>query len=272
MMNAFQGEPGAYSEAAILEHYADTKVEPYPCETFEKVFKAVSDGTCPLGFIPIENSLAGSIHQNYDLLLRNELTVVGEHRLRVSHCLIGLPGVEISQIRTVISHPQALAQCDGFLHTLPGVQIQPVYDTAGSVKLAREKNDPTVAAIASRRAASIYGMQILRENIEDDPSNFTRFLMISKTPLEFTGEAKTSIVFSLDNRAGALFRALSALALRDIDLTKIESRPLVGKPFEYFFYIDFVGSTKDVVVKNALSHLQEYAPMFRVLGCYPRSK
>ncbi len=159
-----------------------------------------------------------------------------------------------------------------FLHTLPGVQIQPVYDTAGSVKLMKEKNDPTVAAIASRRAASIYGMQILRENIEDDPSNFTRFLMISKTPLEFTGEAKTSIVFSLDNRAGALFRALSALALRDIDLTKIESRPLVGKPFEYFFYIDFVGSTKDVVVKNALSHLQEYAAMFRVLGCYPRSK
>ena len=269
---AFQGEAGAYSEAAVYEHYRDTPVETVPCETFELVFDGVRSGTCDQGFIPIENTLAGSIHQNYDLLLRHDLHVVGEHFLRVSHCLIARPGAQLADIRCVISHPQALAQCDGYLRSLKGVTAEPVYDTAGSVKMVRERGDPALAAIASRRAAEIYGMQVLAENIEDNPLNFTRFLIISGQAVEPQGESKTSIVFSLKNRPGSLFRALGAFALRDIDLTKMESRPLVGSPWEYLFYIDFSGSTGDAVVQRALAHLGEYTLMLRVLGSYPRHR
>jgi len=270
MRIAFQGEAGAYSEAAVLAHFPGEQVTPVPCETFEKVFSAVSQEECDLGFIPIENSLAGSIHQNYDLLLRNNLWVIGEHHLRVSHCLIGLPGSTIDGIRRVISHPQALAQCDGYLHSLKDVLAESVYDTAGSVKIMRSQNDLSLAAIASHRAAEIYGMEILAEGIEDNPQNFTRFLILSRQPVQPQEDAKTSIVFTLKNQPGSLFRAMSAFALRDIDLHKIESRPLVGKPWEYLFYVDFAGSTQDAVVSRALAHLAEYAPMLRVLGSYPR--
>ena len=269
MKIAFQGEPGAYSEAAVFEHYAGQAVIPVPCQAFELVFAAVADQSCDAGFIPIENSLAGSIHQNYDLLLHNELWVTGEHRLRVSHCLIARPGTHLDQITRVISHPQALAQCEGYLRSLPGVRVEPVYDTAGSVKMISSQDDPTAAAIASRRAAQLYGMQILAESIEDNPANFTRFLIIARQPVQPGAPAKTSIVFTLKNQPGSLFRALSAFALRDIDLTKLESRPLVGKPWEYLFYVDFSGSSSDPVVQRALAHLGEYTLMLRVLGSYP---
>jgi len=270
MKIAFQGEPGAYSEAAVFEHFAeDASVSSVPCESFDLVFAAVSSGDCDCGFIPIENSLAGSIHQNYDLLLRNQLWVVGEHFLRVSHCLIGRPGASLAQVRKVISHPQALAQCDGYLHSLPGVKIEPVYDTAGSVKMVSLQQDATVAAIASRRAAQLYGMQVLAESIEDNPANFTRFLIIARQPVQPEAPAKTSIVFTLRNQPGSLFRALSAFALRDIDLTKLESRPLVGKPWEYLFYVDFSGSAAEPAAGRALAHLGEYTLMLRVLGSYP---
>jgi len=272
MQIAFQGEPGAYSEAAVLEHFNNEVVVPVPCESFEQVFAAVSEGRVDYGFIPIENSLAGSIHQNYDLLMRNNLWVVGEHHLRVSHCLIGQPGARLAGVKKVISHPQALAQCDGYLHRLPGVKTEPVYDTAGSVKMVRDQDDPGLAAIASRRAAQLYGMQILAENIEDNPANFTRFLVTSRQPVQPEKDAKTSIVFTLKNVPGSLFRALSAFALRDIDLAKMESRPLVGTPWEYLFYIDFYGSTLDPVVQRALAHLGEYALMLRILGSYPYHK
>jgi prephenate dehydratase len=272
MRIAFQGEPGAFSEAAVLEHYTQEQVDTVPCESFEQVFSAVSEDICGYGFIPIENSLAGSIHQNYDLLLRNDLWVVGEHYLRVSHCLIARPGTRLADIRKVISHPQALAQCDGYLHSLPEVKIEPVYDTAGSVKIVRSLNDSTLAAIASRRAAQIYGMDILADRIEDNPMNFTRFLIIARQPVQPSGNAKTSIVFSVKNEPGSLFRALSAFALRDIDLTKIESRPLVGKPWEYLFYIDFLGSISDPVAARALAHLAEYTSLMRVLGSYPTQR
>ena len=253
----------------MVEHFGQAEVTPVPCETFDLVFAAVSEGSCRYGFIPIENSLAGSIHQNYDLLLRNKLWVVGEHYLRVKHCLIAKPGARLSDIKKVISHPQALAQCDGYLRSHPGFKIEPVYDTAGSVKMARDLDDPSIAAIASRRAAQLYGMQVLAEDIEDNPANFTRFLIISLEPVHPEHTAKTSIVFSLRNEPGTLFRALSAFALRDIDLTKIESRPLVGKPWEYYFYIDFIGSADDPVVARALAHLSEYASILRNLGSYP---
>lgn len=268
MLIAFQGEHGAYSEAGIFEHFG-AQVDSLPCESFDMVFTSVAGGAAEMGFIPIENSLAGSIHRNYDLLLQNQLVVVGEHNLRVSHCLIGLPGARLEDIRTVISHPQALAQCDGYLKR-KGVKIEAVYDTAGSVKLLRDGGDPSVAAIAARRAADLYGMRVLEEAIEDNPANFTRFLVVACAPVDPGPDAKTSIVFSLDNRPGVLYKAMSVFALRDIDLTKIESRPLAGKPWEYFFYIDLAGSTEETRVKNALANLGEFATFLRVLGSYPR--
>ncbi len=270
MKVAFQGEPGAYGEQAVFNYFGN--VETQPCESFDAVFDAVVSGESEAGLIPIENSLAGSIHQNYDLLLRHDLHITGEYPLRVQHCLIALPDVSKTDIRQVISHPQALGQCAAYLRRL-GVKPESVYDTAGSVKMLKESGARDTAAIASRRAAQIYGLQILEEGIEDNPENYTRFLAISKTPAEAPeGEAKTSIVFTLKNQPGALFKALSVFALRDIDLTKIESRPLQGKPWEYLFYIDFIGALHEETVRKALDHLGEYALMLRVLGSYPRYK
>jgi prephenate dehydratase len=271
MRIAFQGEPGAYSEAAAIEHFG-ADLTTVPCETFEGVFAAVAAEACEVGMIPVENSLAGSIHRNYDLLLQHSLVVVSEHYLRVHHCLIGLPGVPLSEIRRVISHPQALAQCEASIKRLGNVKAEAAYDTAGSVKIVSEQNDRALAAIASRRAAELYGMQILAEDIEDNPENITRFQVIACQPVDPGADAKTSIVFALKNEPGSLFKALSVFALRDIDLTKIESRPLAGKPWEYFFYIDFAGSTEDEVVNRALSHLGEYSTYLRVLGSYPRHR
>jgi len=267
MKIAFQGEPGAYGEQATFDYFG--QVETSPCESFDDVFEVVTSGKCTYGLIPIENSLAGSIHQNYDLLLRHNLHIVGEYFLRVRHCLISLPGVEKSEIKKVISHPQALGQCAGYLRGL-GVKVEPVYDTAGSVKMLKASGERTTAAIASRRAAAIYEMQILQEGIEDNVENYTRFLAIALRPVEPESDAKTSIVFTLKNQPGALFKALSVFALRDIDLTKIESRPLAGTPWNYLFYIDFAGAMTDETVRRALSHLGEYALMLRVLGSYPR--
>ena len=197
-------------------------------------------------------------------------SIVGEHYLRVEHCLIGLPGVRLDEIRKVISHPQALAQCEGYLRRL-GVSSSATFDTAGSVKIVLDQGDRTQAAVASRRSASLYDMAVLAEGIEDDPANYTRFIVISPQPVVPQGDAKTSIVFTLKNNIpGALFKALSVFALREIDLTKIESRPLVGKPWEYQFYIDFAGSVVDGPVGHALDNLGEYALSLRVLGSYPR--
>ena len=268
MKVAFQGLPGAYSEAAVLEYFG-AQTETVPCESFEAVFEAVQESACEGGLLPIENSVAGSIHRNYDLLLQHDLSIVGEYYLRVQHCLIGFPGVRLEDVRSVISHPQALAQCDRYLHTL-GVTISPVYDTAGSVKIVQEQGERSQAAIASRRAAELYSMSILAEDIEDDPANYTRFLAIADTPVITSGSAKTSIVFTLRNMPGALFKALSVFALRDIDLTKIESRPLVGQPWEYLFYVDIAGSVSAPGVTHALENLSEYALTLRVLGSYPR--
>jgi prephenate dehydratase len=270
MKVAFQGEPGAYSEQAVYGYFGP--VETLPCESFDDVFTAVTEGQVETALVPIENSLAGSIHHNYDLLLRHQLWIVGEYFLRVRHCLIALPGVKKSDIRRIISHPQAIGQTVGYVRAMPGVKSEAVFDTAGSVKMLKESGDRTTAAIASRRAAELYGMNILEEGIEDDPENYTRFLAISPTPVSPAAGAKTSIVFSLKNQPGALFKAMSVFALRDIDLTKIESRPLIGTPWEYLFYIDFVGSTDEEHVKKALDHLGEYALMLRVFGCYPRHR
>ncbi|MBE0683658.1 MAG: prephenate dehydratase [Anaerolineales bacterium] len=267
MKVSFQGEPGAYSEQAVFNYFGD--VETIPCESFDTMFDSVISGRSDAALAPIENSLAGSIHQNYDLLLRHDLHIVGEYLLRVQHCLITNSGVKKEDIKKAISHPQALGQCANYLRS-HGIKAEQVYDTAGSVKMLKESGARDIAAIASKRAAELYGMQILEEGIEDDAENYTRFLAVSRESVVPKDEAKTSIVFTLKNQPGALFKALSVFALRDLDLTKIESRPLQGKPWEYLFYIDFIGSVQDEVSKHALEHLGEYAVMLRVLGSYPR--
>ena len=267
---AFQGERGAYSEAATVTYFGEG-VQPLPCASFEAVFDAVSSSDADRGVIPVENSLAGSIHRNYDLLLRYDLTIVGEVQLRIAHHLIALPGVSLADVRRVYSHPQALAQCEQSLDKLlPHVERVPTYDTAGSVNMLREEGIRDGAAIASRRAADFYEMSVLRDDLEDDPENYTRFLILSRDAVIPDGAAKTSIVFAMDNVPGALFKSLAVFALRDIDLTKIESRPLQGKRWQYFFYIDFAGSVHETHCRNALNHLQEITSFFRILGSYPR--
>jgi prephenate dehydratase len=265
---AFQGERGAYSEAAALAHF-DKTIEPLACATFEEVFERVQQASCDRGIIPIENSLAGSIHRNYDLLLRHELHIVGEKIHRVQHCLIAMPGVRLSEIKLIVSHPQALAQCEQYITHL-GAAREPAYDTAGAVKMLKEAGRRDRAAIASRHAAEVYQMSTLAEGIEDDAANFTRFLVLAREPIVPASPAKTSIVFTLRNVPGALFKALSVFALRDLDLTKIESRPRAGSPWEYLFYLDFVASTAESVAARALDHLAELATTLRVLGSYPR--
>jgi prephenate dehydratase len=268
MKVAFQGERGAYSEAAAIAHFGEG-IEPTACESFDLIFERVESGAVERGLIPIENSLAGSIHRNYDLFLRHNLHIVGEKILRVEHCLIAHPGMTKANVKLVWSHPQALAQCEHYLKNM-GVEIEQVYDTAGSVKLLKESGRRDVAGIASRRAADVYGMQILEEGIEDDSANYTRFLALSREPELTDKPSKTSVVFSLQNMPGALFKALSVFALRDIDLTKIESRPIPGKTWNYSFYLDFAGNTSEPNVKRALEHLSEISTTLRVLGSYPR--
>lgn len=271
---SFQGESGAYSEAAIFDFFGKD-VSPLPSPSFEGVFNSVNEGKANFGLVPIENSLAGSIHRNYDLMLRNNLHIIGEYHLRIKHCLMALPGVTLAEIRRVHSHPQALAQCESNLLKL---NLEPIIetDTAGSARLLAERQDRQAAVLASRRAAEVYGLNILAESMEDNPNNFTRFLALSPEAFarqeQQTIEYKTSIVFSLNNRPGVLFKALSVFALRDIDLTKIESRPIPGLLWEYMFYIDFIGHTSDEVCNRALDHLSELTTYQRILGSYPRHR
>lgn len=269
---AFQGEAGAYSELAAFESFGEG-ISTLPCPAFEDVFTAVNSGECSYGLLPVENSLAGSIHRNYDLMLRHDLHIVREYHLRVSHCLLALPGVKLEDVKSVHSHPQALAQCETNLANL-GVKKVAEADTAGSARKLRQDGDLNKAVLASSRAAEVYGLEILAEHMEDNQANYTRFLALSQEPLKVNepeaGEYKTSVVFSLMNKPGALFKALSVFALRDIDLTKIESRPIPGQLWEYMFYVDFAGHANAQNCKRALDHLGELAPFLRLLGSYPR--
>jgi prephenate dehydratase len=214
------------------------------------------------------------VHQNYDLLLSHDLRIVGEVSLRIVHNLIAPPGTVLADVKRVYSHPVALGQCRRYLSDHPEMQPVAAYDTAGAVKLIMESREPGAAAIASAEAAEVYQANVLATEIEDDRQNYTRFLLLAKSAK--AGEPppnadKTSIVFALENRTGSLYRAMAVFALRDIDLTKIESRPLVGRPWEYSFYLDFIGHATDIRVRNALAHLREFASSVRVLGCYPRA-
>jgi prephenate dehydratase len=265
---AFQGELGSFSHRAGLKIFG-TQIAPCHCGAFEEVFGAVAGKKAKLAVIPIENTLAGSIHKNYDLLARHSLEVIAETSLRVEHNLMALPGVAFRRIRQIYSHPAALEQCSRMLRRLRSVEKVSFYDTAGSVRFLRDRNLQNAAAIASADAARIYGMKILRRGIEDEPENYTRFLALARRRQFPAGGQKTSVVFGLKNEAGILFKALSVFALRNIDLSKIESRPIRGKPWQYLFYLDLQSDIRSRDCIHALRHLRELAPYLKVLGSYP---
>src|SRR5262245_17930126 len=265
---AIQGEHGSFSHQAALEVLGkDIAIVPRP--SFDALFESVASAASERALCPIENSLHGSIHENYDRLKASSLHIVGETQLRISHCLIGRPGASLASIRRVASHAVALSQCRKFFADRPNVESVAAYDTAGSVKdLLRGDGPATQGAIASRLAAELYGGQILLEGIEDDPQNFTRFLLLAREPQAAEKASKTSVVFTLKNVPGALHRALAVFALRGVDLAKIESRPLRGRPWEYAFYLDYLGDPLGPA-GEALLDLRSLSEELRVLGSYP---
>jgi prephenate dehydratase len=274
MKVAFQGELGAFSQQAIRQ-LLGAKAQPVPCQRFDQVYAALEAGKVRAAAVPFENTLHGSVIENYDLLLKHDFVITAETSVRVIHNLIAPPGVSLRQVRKVYSHQVALNQCLDFFTRHKNLEREAFYDTAGSVKMVMEDRPQGAAAIASELAAKIYGGHILKRGIEDDRRNYTRFFLLEPTgakPRTPKGSGrkpwKTSLVFSTRNIPGALFRALSALALRDINLLKVESRPLRGKPWEYLFYLDLAGRQDDEAVRNALGHLRELADFLRVLGSY----
>lgn len=268
MKIAFQGERGAFSEIAAKYYFSET-VKLSPSYSFDEVFKKVKSGEVNFGVVPIENTLYGSIFETYDLLLKYSLTIFGELNLQINHHLMAVKKFKLNQIKKIFSHPQALGQCSEFLLKLKNAKINPAYDTAGSINLSNEnKNEPT-AIIASKKAAELYNLFILKENIQNNSENITRFLIIGKK--SFSNKIlnpKTSICFELKSIPGALFKALSVFALRDIDLVKIESRPIPSRPFQYIFYIDLLGNKNDEKIKLALNHLNEISVKLKMFGTY----
>ncbi|XP_074558696.1 arogenate dehydratase/prephenate dehydratase 6, chloroplastic-like [Curcuma longa] len=282
---AYQGVPGAYSEAAAGKAYLNC--EPIPCDQFEVAFQAVELWIADRAVLPVENSLGGSIHRNYDLLLRHRLHIVGEVQMPVHHCLLALPGVRKEYLTRVMSHPQALAQCELTLTRLGlNVTRESFDDTAGAAEYVANNGLRDTAAIASARAAELYGLQVLADGIQDDSGNVTRFVMLAREPIipRTDRPFKTSIVFAHDREGtSVLFKVLSAFAFRDISLTKIESRPHRHRPirlvddanvgtakhFEYMFHVDFQASMAEPRAQNALAEIQEFTSFLRVLGSYP---
>ncbi|MDB5102346.1 MAG: prephenate dehydratase [Fibrobacteres bacterium] len=301
MKAAFQGVHGAYSELATRQ-LLGPRTQTLPCESFEDVFEAVAKGKAERGILPIENSLAGSIHQNYDLLLARDLHIVGEAHLKVEHVLMCHPSASLKSITQVRSHPQALAQCSGFFAGSKRIKPVVYFDTAGAAESLAKEAPAHIGAIASAYAAELYGLKVLKRNLQNQPNNFTRFLAVAKNPSRSArasgagksgkGDSKnpkaakpgpdgykTSIVFMPSrNQVGILFNILGVFALRDIDLLKIESRPNPSSPFEYWFYVDFAGASTqglagqgagDPKVDQALDQLRGMASQVKMLGSYP---
>jgi prephenate dehydratase len=279
---AFQGERGAFSEEAARRILGE-KIESCPKREFDEMFEAVIRDEADCAVVPIENTLAGSVIKNYDLLVDYDLEIIGELVLRVAHNLIAPKGTRLRSLRKIYSHPVALAQCEDFLHKLrleiPSLEILPAYDTAGAVKLVVENGRHDEAAIASRAAATTYRARILAEGIESNPQNFTRFFVMARPDRRGSvrlktrsREIKTSIVFRTTNKPGALFHALEAFAKGKIDLAKIESRPIVGRPWEYSFYLDFMGDRNAPAARRALASLTMVAESLRIFGSYPRAE
>ncbi len=274
MRVAFQGIHGAYSEVAATKFYS-ARCTTLPLERFEDVFAAVERKRADRGIIPIENSLAGSIHQNYDLLLARKLHIVGEVHLRIEHVLMCHPSSSLKQITHVRSHPMALAQCSSFLSRNEKLKQVPFFDTAGAAKSLVDENALSCAAIASELAAKLYGLKILKRNISNSAQNYTRFLVLGRRPLQpkRNVKAKSSIVFApQSNETGILFKILGLFYIRNIDILKIESRPDPDTPFEYLFYLDVAGSPAQNKVAQAFEHVREKTRLFRLLGSYPMGK
>jgi chorismate mutase/prephenate dehydratase len=264
----YQGETGAYSEMAVYKFFG-SKVESVPCKDFTEVFESVKTGTVPHGVVPIENSIEGSVNQNYDLFLTYDLKVCGEVAVKLAHVLIANPQTKFDDIKTIYSHPQALAQCRRYLEKHKW-EITPAYDTAGSVKIIKENKLSDAAAIASEKAADLYGMKILARDIADNPSNYTRFLVLGLEDAAPTGDDKTSIIFSAKHAPGTLYHALGEFASRNINLTRIESRPTKTTAWQYNFYLDFEGHRTEKRCGEALQALEKYATFLKILGSYPR--
>ena len=269
MKVAIQGERGSFSHQAALNLLPRAQI--VACARSSQVFDALDSGQAGAAVIPVENTLAGPVGEHLDLLLERDVFIQRELRLRIEHNLIAAPGVKLKDVRRVMSHPVALDQCRKFFQTHKKIAAVPFYDTAGSVKHVISENLRDAAGIASTRAAAEYGGTVLMKNLEDDRRNVTRFFHILNERKTVPGADKTSLVFSLKNVAGALFRALSVFALRDLDLSKIESRPVRGKPWEYRFFVDVLRGD-DEAMRNALRHLEEVAGFVKVLGVYPRAK
>jgi prephenate dehydratase len=269
MRVAIQGELGSFSHEAAGQMLPGATV--VPCARSAEVFDRVESGKVQAAVVPIENSLAGSVAEHFDLLLAREVFIHGEMYLRIRHNLIAAPGVKLGDVRRVFSHPVALDQCRNFFSSHPGVQAVPFYDTAGSVRHIIEDKLRDAAGIAAKRAAAEYGGRMLLTGIEDDQQNYTRFLLITKSKKIGKGANKTSLAFALKNVPGVLFKALSVFALRDISLSKIESRPIRGRPWEYVFFADILQGDEEAA-RNALRHLAEIAEFVKVLGAYQAAK
>jgi len=265
---AFQGERGAFSEEAAVKLLGES-IALAPRPTFEAAFNAIRDGVADYVLAPIENSLAGSIHRSYDLLVESGLSIVAEVIIPIVHNLIAVPGAKFEEISVVESHPVALAQCERFFSAHPRLKRIATEDTAGSVRDVVRAGDRTRAAIAGRRAAAIYGGVILREHLEDNPENYTRFLLLAALPAVPQNADKLSLVFGLPNKPGALYHALEPFARRNLNLLKIESRPVHGRPWQWRFYLDLQASSRDPEVAAALAELEERVVELRVLGSYP---
>ena len=273
---AYQGTRGSNSEDACIDLLSPA-AKLLPRTTLEDVFSSVTHGEVRYGVVPVENTLAGSIHRCYDLLFEHDLKIIGETVRHILFALIAPPGVALNQVRKALSHPVALAQCERFFREHPQIQPVPVYDTAGAVEIVMNEGSRESAAVATRRAAAVYGGEVLAEAIQDHMENYTRFLLIappgsSEPALPQAADYKTTIVFSVGNAPGALYHSLRPFAERRIDLAKIESRPLRGSPFEYLFYLDLIGRADSAPVSDALAELRAQAKSVRVLGTYPRYK
>ena len=268
---AFQGERGAFSEEAAVKLLGED-IQLVPRPTFEALYASIEDGATDYILAPIENSLAGSIHRSYDLLISSGLHIQGEVVIPIVHNLIGIPGATFERITQVSSHPVALAQCERFFANHPSIKRVATDDTAGSVREVMDAGDPTRAGIASKRAAMVYGGVILREHLEDHPENYTRFLLLATSAEVSENADKLSLVLHLAHKPGSLCSALNAFARRNLNLLKIESRPIPGTPWSYSFYLDLQASLKDPETCAALEELAQFTDSAKVLGCYPQAK
>jgi prephenate dehydratase len=268
---AFQGERGAFSEEAAVKLLGED-IQLVPRPTFEALYTSIKDGAADYIFAPIENSLAGSVYRSYDLLISSGLHIQAEAVIPIAHYLIGVPGATFEGITQVSSHPVALAQCEKFFASHPSIKRVATDDTAGSVREVMGASDPTKAGIASKRAAKVYGAAILREHLEDHSENYTRFLLLTTSAEVAANADKLSLVLNLAHKPGSLCSALGAFAKRNLNLMKIESRPIPGTPWSYCFYLDLQASLNDPGTRAALDELKQFTDSVKVLGCYPQAK